>query len=294
MLKVTLEQWRMLKAVVEQGGFNQAAAAIHKSASSINHAVHKLQDQLGVRLLEIEGRRAVLTDAGQLLLRRATLLLEEAAAVEEAASRLQQGVEPVVRLAVDQVFPPGHLAQVLAAFSAAWPQTRIELRETVLSGGVELLYAGAVDLLISGLPMQGFIGLPLLLVDFICVAHPEHPLHQLNRELSLRDLRQHRQLVVRDSATAHRLDAGWLQAEQRWTVSHVATSIRMLELGLGFAWLPLDLIQDALQAGRLKPLPLPYQGRRQVPLQLIQADPDLAGPATRALVEQLLLYCRKA
>ncbi|SFX25334.1 LysR family transcriptional regulator [Marinospirillum alkaliphilum] len=288
MSRATLEQWRMLKAVVDHGGFNQAAAVVHKSASSINHAVHKLQDQLGVQLLVVEGRKALLTEAGQALLRRASLLLEEAASLEDAAERLALGVEAVVRLAVDQIFPPDLLAQVLADFSAAWPGTRIELRESVLSGGVELLYGGEVDLLISGMPVQGFLGLPLMPVSFVCVAHPDHPLHQLQHPLSLKDLQRHRQLVVRDSATAHRVDAGWLKAEQRWTVSHVATSIRMLELGLGFAWLPLSLIEPALQAGRLKTLALPFEGLRQVPLQLIQADPDTAGPATRALVAAFL------
>ena len=39
MLKSTLEQWRMFKAVVDAGGFNQAAAEVHKSQSSVHHAV---------------------------------------------------------------------------------------------------------------------------------------------------------------------------------------------------------------------------------------------------------------
>ncbi|WP_315982943.1 LysR family transcriptional regulator [Aliamphritea spongicola] len=46
-MRVTLEQWRMLKAVVDHGGFAHAAAAVHKSQSSINHAIHKMEDQLG-------------------------------------------------------------------------------------------------------------------------------------------------------------------------------------------------------------------------------------------------------
>lgn len=287
-MKVTLEQWRMLQAVVEAGGFNQAAERVYKSPSSVHAAVHKLEQQLGVTLLVIEGRKPQLTSAGQALLRRARLLLEEARDLEDMAEHLSAGIEAEVRLAVDQVFPAQQLAEVLARFSEHWPRTRVELRETVLSGGVELLYAGEVDLLISGLPVQGFIGRPLMLAEFICVAHPEHPLHQLE-ELSFRDLKRFRQLVIRDSSTAHRLDAGWLEAEQRWTVSHVATSLRMLKLGLGFAWLPRHLVQEALAAGELLPLPLPAQGLRQVPLQLIYADPEGAGPATQALAEALLL-----
>merc|ERR1712000_10561 len=58
----------MFKAVVEYGGYAQAADAIHKSQSTISYGVHKLQEQLGVQLLEVEGRKAVLTDHGKILL----------------------------------------------------------------------------------------------------------------------------------------------------------------------------------------------------------------------------------
>jgi DNA-binding transcriptional LysR family regulator len=78
MNRTTLEQWRMLQAVVAHGGFAQAAHVIHKSQSTINHAVHKLQDQLGLQLLEVVGRKAQLTEAGELMLRRAGQLLEQA------------------------------------------------------------------------------------------------------------------------------------------------------------------------------------------------------------------------
>jgi DNA-binding transcriptional LysR family regulator len=51
MSKITLEQWRMLRAVVQFGGFAQASEALHKSQSTINCGVNKLQDLLGVRVL---------------------------------------------------------------------------------------------------------------------------------------------------------------------------------------------------------------------------------------------------
>jgi DNA-binding transcriptional LysR family regulator len=105
--------------------------------------------------------------------------------------------------------------------------------------------------------------------------------------LDLRDLEQHRQLVVRDSALRQSLDAGWLKAEQRWTVSHLDTSIDMLERNLGFAWVPETRIAEALRAGRLKPLSLAAGGRREVPIQLIHRDQDRAGPATRAMARHL-------
>lgn len=283
MSRVTLAQWQTLAAVVDHGGFARAAEAIHKSPSTLNHAVHKLEEQLNVKVLEPVGRQVRLTEAGELLLRRARQLLESAESLEDVAGRLAEGLEAEVVLAVDQLFPPDALARALDAFSSAYPHVRVQLHETVLNGGIEMLYDGRADLVVSGQAAQGFLGEPLVTVRFIAVAHPDHALHRLGRELDLRDLEQHRQLVVRDSAQRQSMDSGWLKAEQRWTVSHLDTSIGMLERGLGFAWLPETRIQSALAADRLRPLPLAAGGTREVPMQLIYRDRDRAGPATRAM-----------
>ena len=287
MSRVTLAQWQMLAAVVDHGGFSRAAEAIHKSPSTLNHAVHKLEEQLGVAVLEPVGRQVRLTEAGEMLLRRARQLLDNASSLEDVASRLAEGLEAEIVLAIDQLFPPDALARALDAFSAAFPYVRVQLHETVLNGGVEMLQEGEADLLVSGVGARGFLGEPLVTVRFVAVAHPDHALHRLGRALDLRDLEQHRQLVVRDSAQGQAQDAGWLKAEQRWTVSHLDTSIGMLERNLGFAWVPETRLGDSLEAGRLKPLPLTAGGVRQVPLQLIHRDEDRAGPATRAMAQQL-------
>ncbi|MCW4149285.1 LysR family transcriptional regulator [Halomonas sp. 18H] len=287
MSRVTLAQWQMLAAVVDHGGFARAAEVVHKSPSTLNHAVHKLEEQLGVEVLEPVGRQVRLTDAGELLLRRARQLLDNAVALEDVAERLAEGLEAEVVLSVDQIFPPDALACAMETFSRDYPYVRVQLHESVLNGGVEMLHDGSADLVISGLAVQGFLGEPLVSVRFIAVAHPDHALHQLGRVLDLRDLEQHRQLVVRDSAQREPLNAGWLKAEQRWTVSHLSTSIDMLERRLGFAWVPETLVAEALAAGRLKPLPLAVGALREVPMQLIHRDLDRAGPATQAMAKHL-------
>ncbi len=287
MSRVTLAQWQMLAAVIDHGGFARAAEAVHKSPSTLNHAVHKLEAQLGVALLEPSGRQVRLTEAGEMLLRRARQLIENAAAIEDVAASLATGLEAEVALAVDQIFPPDALAEALAQFSGAYPHVRVQLHETVLNGGVEMLYDRRADLVVSGLAAQGFLGEALATLRFIAVAHPAHPLHRLGRTLDLRDLAQYRQLVVRDSALRQSMDAGWLKAEQRWTVSHLATSLDMLERGLGFAWLPETRLRGALEAGRLVPLPLEVGGVREVPIHLIFQDRDRAGPATHAMARAL-------
>ncbi|MDX9874555.1 MAG: LysR family transcriptional regulator [Spongiibacteraceae bacterium] len=292
--RVTLEQWAVLKAVVEEGSYARAAEALNRSQSSVSYTLRALQEQLPVKVLRLEGRKAQLTEAGAVLLRRAGVLLEEACNLDALATNLAQGWEAEVRLAVEIIFPTCVLLDALARFAPESRSTRVQLLETVLSGTHEALLRREADLAIIANIPPGFLGQPLLAIEFIAVAHPEHPLHQLGRELTGHDLQGHRQLVIRDSGLKRKVDAGWLGAEQRWTVSNLRTSIDAVGHGLGFAWLPREHIRPELAAGRLKPLPLREGGSRQAQLYLVFADRDGAGLATRALAEALLATCREA
>jgi len=287
MMRVTLEQWRMFRAVVKFGGFNQAAQSIHKSQSSIHNAVSKIENTLGVKLLVIEGRKTRLTESGELMLRRANFLLDEAAKLETIGHSLGQGTEAILRIAVDEMFPQLTLYKVLENVSSQYPMLQIELIESVLNGASELLNNTDVDIAISPTPLVDGFSEQLCQIEFIAVASPTHKLHSLNRTLSSEDLKSHRQVVVRDSAQFNKHDAGWLGANQRWTVSHLTTSIDMICNGFGFAWLPLSSIQEQLKRGQLKPLSLIHSSKRTMQLHLIFKDHDSLGPAASAFIEEL-------
>jgi DNA-binding transcriptional LysR family regulator len=282
---VTLEQWRTLVAVVDAGGYAQAAERMHKSQSALTYAVQKLQSQLGVEAFTIQGRKAVLTPTGHLLYRRAQALLDEAASAEKAAKALSAGWEAEIWIAVEILFPTWLLLRCLDRFGTESPHTRIEVVESVLGGTGEALLQGQADLAISPRIPPGFLGDPLLRFRAIPVAHPDHPLHRLHRKLTLRDLRAYRHLVVRDSGSQRDTRALSLEVEQRWTVGTMSTSILAARLGYGFAWFPEDLIRSELDAGTLKPLPLSEGVERFGELYLILADRDAAGPGTLRLAE---------
>src|SRR6202453_5158393 len=83
--RISLEQWRALLAVVDSGGYAQAAVSLHKSQSAVTYAVQKMETLLGVKIFEVIGRKAHLTPTGEVLYRRAKALLDEAGALENAA-----------------------------------------------------------------------------------------------------------------------------------------------------------------------------------------------------------------
>jgi DNA-binding transcriptional LysR family regulator len=178
-----------------------------------------------------------------------------------------------------------HRSQWSVSYTVGRLQQRLPVAVLAQQGRRAVL-SRRVALAIGARVPPGFLAEPLVEVEFVAVAHPAHPLHHLERAVSAADLRTHRQIVVRDTGPQG-LDAGWLGAEQRCTVSHMRTSLDALARGLGFAWVPRDLIGEHLAAGRLRPLPLASGATREATLHLIFAAGESAGPGAQELARLL-------
>lgn len=276
---ISLEQWRALQAVVEAGGYAQAAESLHKSQSAVTYAVQKIESQLDVKLFKLRGRKAVLTEAGELLYRRARSLIEEALALERGVESLREGWKPELRIAMEIIFPVPIMLDALRLYAEERPETHIELYETVMGGTHEMLTNGQVDIAICSSLPKGFIGDALVGMRFVAATHPAHPLHALNRPLTQRDLHRHRHLYIRDTGSQRTRDPvfGGADDEPRWTVGNKATSIRAACMGLGYAWYAEEDIREELASGLLKELPLREGAVRNAELYLVHADRDYAG-----------------
>jgi DNA-binding transcriptional LysR family regulator len=283
--KTSLEQWAVLAAVVDEGGFAQAAVALNRSQSAVSYSIARLQESLDLPLLVVEGRKSVLTPQGQTLLTRARGLLRELDTLEALARGLKQGWESDLKLVVDAAFPRPRLLEIIAELQSSCPSTQIQLADVVLSGAEEAIIAGSADLVVTSRVPPGYLGNWLMDVKFVAVAHVQHPLSQLGRELVAEDLVHHVQAVVRDSGTQNPRDDGWLGAERRFTVSSLEAALATITAGLAYGWLPEHMLVTALRGGILRELPLLAGAKRNVSLHIVLAQPDLLGPAARAAVE---------
>lgn len=286
--KSTMEQWRILQAVVDAGGYAQAAELLNKSQSSLNHAVAKLQFQLGVELLEVKGRKAFLTPAGEVMLRRSRLLTQQIEDLELLASNINVGWEPEIRLAVELVYPKQILYRALAKFHPISRGSRIQIIDTVITGSTEMILEHKADLVIAASPSipKGYIGEPLTVIQMVPVVGKNHQLAS-TPELDLDELSQHLQIVIRDTASKPK-DIGWLRAEQRWTVNNFFEAIDILKNGIGFCWLPEHLINEFLELGHLIKLTIAQSSARVMPLALVTPKEETLGPGSRQLRELLL------
>ena len=290
---VSLDQWQILQAVGEEGGFQAAADRLNKSQSTVSYAVHQLQEKLGIQLFEYRGRRAHLTDAGEMVVRRAKQLVGQAVNLERATRDLAAGWEAEISIVADVIFPQEIVLRALERFVPESHGARIELYTEALSGTHDKIISGEADIALCGITPTGYLGQPVLDVRMLAVAAPSHPLFASGGPIEEVELSEHRQIVVRDSGSYRRLSSGWLGAEQRWTVSDFRDSIACLKMGLGFSFIPEHMIAEGLERGELAVLPLVQGSERRVAASLVFASGEV-GPGTKALAQLIIEECGKA
>ena len=285
--KTTLEQWATLIAVHEEQSFAAAAERLNKSQSSISYNIKRLNESLPVDAIRLKGRKAELTEQGKVLLRKAYCLLETANDIETSARYLSAGWEAELTIAVDALIYVPEVLNKLASFSNQYPQTRLRILETTLSATDEALFEKKAQLAYVARIPQGFMGAPIGSAKKLLVAHPKHAIFAKQQALTENELRQYRQIVVRDSGIKRNQDAGWLGAEQRWTVSSFSSLIDAVKNQVGFASIPERFIRQELESGELKQVPLQLDNTQVLTLYLVLAEGENAGPAAKALYQHL-------
>ncbi|HHF7372904.1 LysR family transcriptional regulator [Legionella bozemanae] len=286
MTKVTLEQWRVLQTVIDEGSFAKAAIKLHKSQSNISYTITKLQDMLGLQLLQLEGRKAVLTEHGVELLKLSRQITRAAKNVENAALNLKSSHEKSLRLAIDELFPSPLLMAVLQEFGQKNKHTKLIINQGLLSGPSDQLIHGEAELaLISKIP-EGYTGNKLMDVHFLPYAHKDSSLHQ--KQVTLEDLYDERYLIAQDSGRNKKRNEGWLGSEFHWKVSTLEMKIQCVVYGIGFGWLP----QQIVEARNLPILPLNMEENniRTYPVYLVHHQPQEVGPSAKLLIDLFKKY----
>ncbi|MZR31926.1 LysR family transcriptional regulator [Sneathiella litorea] len=286
MLTTTLTQWQIFNAVIDHGGYLQAAEKLNRSHSSLHHAVQKLQDQLGVQLVTVEGKQVRLTPIGEVMRRRSQQLIEDAVNLERLAETAQQGWETEITVAVEGIYPKSQLMAVLSQFHAKGHGTRLKIENVFLNGAVEAIRNAAADMVVSPIVPSGFLGTPLMRVPLTPFAGQGHPLMTQNTPIETGELQRHLQIVISDGTKSELpVTIGWLKSEQRWTVSGFYEARDILLSGIGFCWLPAHLLLEDIERGELCRINTRDNLEALIPLSLVIPAPEKLGPAGKLLAD---------
>ena len=269
------------------GGFAPAAKKLNRSQSTISYAIGRLQQQLWVRLFEIHGRKAQLTEVGRVLLADAEPHLAGFHQLKQRARLMASGGASEVRLSVDSNFPDDRLFAALASFSRSFPHVRPKLRQgTFLSADSELSLHNA-QLCVTGLMSREMFIKPILVIGMIAVVRCDHPLLSIPRKLSRSDLMQHMQVTIESEASGYLKLQPRLPAQRLLPVGTIESAIAAVRSGLCFGWLPKYRIQAELDRGDFMALPLPAGETREVRLNLVSRDLSASNSEVNAMAELL-------
>ena len=151
---VELKQLEYFVAIAEEGSISAAAKKLHISQPPLSHQLKLLENELGQKLAERGARRIRLTDAGALLYRRASRILELS---ETAVRELEDlGVKPsgTLRMGTTSSSGPALLGRRMAEYAASYPDVRFELREGNTFQLIDLLASGEIEVAIARTPFH--------------------------------------------------------------------------------------------------------------------------------------------
>jgi DNA-binding transcriptional LysR family regulator len=286
-MKTTLDGWEALHAVVQMGGFTAAAEQLNRSQSTISYAVAQLQRQLGVKLLELKGRKAQLTEVGRMLLADAEPHVTGFQQLEQRARSLASSGESKIRLSVDSIFPYERLFAALAELTRRFPHVQPTLRQATFVSPDSEFSAHRAHLCVTGLMSREYFVKPILDIRMLAVARRDHPLHSLKRPPSRVDLMRQILVIIEGIASGTGIRQPRGPAQRFLPVGTIEAAIEAVRSGLAFGWLPMYRIKADLASRTLVPLRIPAGGTRQVRLSIVCRDQTSSSRELNALAELL-------
>ncbi len=286
MLSTTLEQWQLLRTVIEEGSIAKAAKKSFRSQPAISYQVNQLQQRLGIEVLELQGRKLVLTLAGKQLLDQACLLLDGWQDLESKAMSLHKGERAVINLVVDSLFSKSRLFEALKRFNQEHPNTHIHLKETVRDEGHILLSQNEDDVYVISLKDQrAGERIPVAEVTFMLVAHHQHPIFEVSEALRESQLKRFPMIQVVDRY--HQQTANQRQYQESWFFTSLPSAIDAVVNNLGCGWLPQSEIESHLADGTLKVISREPRFTRATSLYLIKSEQVRYDICVQALADAL-------
>jgi DNA-binding transcriptional LysR family regulator len=294
---MTLDQLRALVAVVDEGSFSAAARRLRRVQSAVSHAMAALERQLGVALFDRTKRVPTLTPEGRLVLAQARRVLAEADALARTAQSLESGLEPLVAIGLDAIFPTTALVALGRGFADAFPRTELRVFTETLSAVSKRVQDGSCHLGVVGpaADTRGLERVHLAEVRLVPVAAREHPLASHKGTIPSAVLREHVQIILSERGEGGVADQGVL-SDRTWRVVDLGTKHALVQGGLGWGNMPEHVVREAIAEGSLVRLrPAAWSDDEHVLSLALVHRPDLAmGPATRWTVDHLRTLCVEA
>jgi LysR family hydrogen peroxide-inducible transcriptional activator len=251
---MNLRDLQYLVALADLRHFGRAADACHVSQPTLSTQIRKLEEELGVALVERAPRQVMLTPAGRDIVERARRVLAEVAQMRETARRTTDPEAGSVRLGLFPTLGPYLLPHVVPGLRARFPRLELLLVEEKTETLLGMLRAGRLDAAVLALPLheEGLHCEPLFDEPFMLAVPAGHPLAD-KAGISLKSLAHEHLLLLEDG---HCLRDQALEVcslagageKEGFRATSLETLRQMVAAGVGITLLPMLAVKPPVPA----------------------------------------------
>jgi DNA-binding transcriptional LysR family regulator len=265
-LNMEFQDLRLFVSVVDNGSFTKAAEQEDLPGSTLSRRLRKLEDELGLRLLDRTTRRVQVTDLGMEFYERCLQILEDVDSTRVSLQRKQATPSGRLRIYAPTEFTRVHFQDVIPSFAQRYPDITLEL---FTSDGGHNLVDTRVDIMVHIEEPQdsSYIGKKLTVATTNYYASTDY-LEKCGEPQSPQDLLQHE--CILEAFNPHdyqrwvfpeKAGAEEVRVQARYVTDSTYMALRLVERGLGVSMLPDYICREGLEAGRLRKL---FGGRYEI------------------------------
>ncbi|MCK3657975.1 DNA-binding transcriptional regulator OxyR [Pasteurellaceae bacterium Pebbles2] len=233
-----------LIALAEYKHFRRAADACHVSQPTLSGQIRKLEDELGITLLERTSRKVLFTQSGLLLVNQAKTVLREVKLLKEMASNQGKDMTGPLHIGVIPTVGPYLLPYIMPALSQAFPELELFLYEAQTAHLVDQLETGHLDCAIvaSVEETSAFIEVPLFNEKMLLAVSDKHDWAS-EKQISLSALKNKEVLMLddghclRDHALGYCFTAG-AKENSHFQATSLETLRNMVAANAGITLMP--------------------------------------------------------
>lgn len=272
----------LLREVERHGSLTAAARSLRLTQSALSHTVRKLEQQIGTRIWQREGRSLQWTSAGRYLLALAQRLLPQLEHAEHVLAQIASGRRGTLRIGMECHPCYQWLLNVVEPYLRQLPDVDLDVKQKFQFGGIGALFAHEIDMLVTPDPLQrkGLRFEPVFDYEQVLVVAKDHPFarrkYVVPAELASETLITYPVEIERlDVYSQFLLPAGCVPKHQK-TIETTDIMLQMVACGRGVAALPRWLVAEYQRKLRVVPVRLGRRGiAKQIFLGIRSADADI-------------------
>jgi len=257
-MNITIRQLKVFREVARLQSFTRASKALYLTQPAVSMQIKQLEEAVGLKLFEKQGRQISLTDAGDEIRLLSDSVLQQIDETQDHLQQIASGDQGKLRLAVATTVA-SVATRLMARFNEQHPAMSLHFTVTNREGLIQLLQNNETDIVIMGKPPEELEleTQELMANPLVIIAPPSHPLCDSDKPVSLNTLFQ-QDFILREPSSGTR------QAIERFMNTHGRTLHSSIEMnsndaitqsvaeGLGLGIVSVHTVTNELKQGRLK------------------------------------------